>query len=127
MTALGATAPGVASAPHVGKGREAGFHGFDKGNDPSIDLNGHGHPGFAPGGFAPAATLPADLITKLEAKGVTADQITTFENDQKRFQTAIDSVDPTLQAKIKTEEQASTRTCPLPRPGPPAPPSTSNT
>ena len=58
MTALSATPPGVASAPHVGKGREAGFHGFDKGNDPSIDLNGHGHPGFAPGGLLPPRPCP---------------------------------------------------------------------
>ncbi len=94
---------------------QAGDKGFGPGG-PGGPRGGFMPGGFmgAPGGAGASATLPAAIVTKLEAKGITAAQITTFEADMKAIQTEIQTVDPTLQAKIKTEETALKAAMPAP-------------
>ncbi len=125
-TTLGAALP-------AGAGRES--YGFIKAGDGSIAPNPHGHPGpghgyghagkgpgpgLGRGGFGGfdgpggPASLPAALVTRLEAKGITADQIAGINNDLKAVQTEIAGVDAALQARIKTERQALAKDMPAP-------------
>src|SRR5206468_3149784 len=60
------------------------------------------------------AALPAALVTKLEASGVSAGQVAKFQADAKALQTAIQAVDPTLMARINAERQALDKDAPTP-------------
>lgn len=128
MTALGVTKPTGAAGTNYGfvKGDTSavaptGAHdaGGPRGpggpGGPGMFLAGKGGPGaFLGGPGGSGGTLPAALVTKLEAKGITATQISGFEFDLKAVKTATASVDPTLQTKIKADETALQKAAPAP-------------